>query len=222
MVPRPISYHWATEFARYWLKHTPIFSTSEIDFSIEMRPTDIVLDCGAHIGDVTSRLARTWATVYAFEPNPICYSIIEKRFRALPNVKCINAGVADRDGMATFRVPAPHEHYDDINVATAGSFVPDALEKDRYQIRTMEMRCVDLSNFITSLNKPIRFVKLDIEGLEIAVINKLIDTGCIQQIELIAAETHERQIPHLTQATNVLRERIKADRLEHKIRLDWP
>ena len=84
---RAIRYHWATERLRYWLRGGPILILPEIDLQLEIKPEDVLIDCGANVGEVTSRFARTGAVVYAFEPNPICYSVLAHRFRAMPNVQ---------------------------------------------------------------------------------------------------------------------------------------
>jgi len=47
------------------------------------------------------------------------------------------------------------------------------------------------------------------------------DSGAMELIDLVVVETHERQMPHLLEATNTLRARIREERLEEKIRLDW-
>jgi hypothetical protein len=62
---------------------------------------------------------------------------------------------------------------------------------------------------------------MDIEGAEIAVLNHLIDTGAIDRVRLAVVETHERFSPELAQATETLRERLRVNRLDGKIRLDW-
>ena len=83
-LPDSAQYHWATEYARFWLKRSDRLHIPEIDFSISIKPSDIVTDCGAHIGSITSKLARTRATVYAFEPNSFCYRLLAKRFFFCP------------------------------------------------------------------------------------------------------------------------------------------
>jgi hypothetical protein len=67
----------------------------------------------------------------------------------------------------------------------------------------------------------VRVLKLDIEGPENAVLNRLLDTGTIILVDLVVAETHEWN-PTLLAATNALRERIDGEGLAAKVRLDWP
>ena len=50
----------------------------EIDLDVPAKPGDIIIDAGANVGDVTSKCARTGATVHAFEPNPVCFASSER------------------------------------------------------------------------------------------------------------------------------------------------
>jgi FkbM family methyltransferase len=190
-------------------------------FELVVNPGDIIIDCGANIGDVTSLFARAGATVYAFEPNPLCFRILSNRFSALPSVHCFNQGVMDLDCKMTLRTPNPHERWDTLDTTTVSSFIPEAMHPDKYTIQEAEIECIDLDRFIRSLAGRVRLLKLDIEGAEIAVINRLIDTGAVNLIDLIAAETHEGMITDLKTSTDALRKRIQIAGLEGKIRLDW-
>ncbi len=221
-LPKALQYHWATEYVRYWAKATATFAIPQIGLEIDIHPDQVAIDCGANVGVITSKLARTGATVYAFEPNPHCFSILKRRFMTIPRVHCINAGVMDKRCTSKFSVPGPHGPFDMIGASCAGTFDSTALNANAYSIDEIEVECIDLSEFISALGRPVRFLKLDIEGSEIAVLHRLIDSGAVDAVDLIAVETHERHMPHLLQATNILRERIKRESLDKKIRLDWP
>ncbi len=54
------------------------------------------------------------------------------------------------------------------------------------------IKCIDVSEFVRSLGKPIALLKLDIEGAEVAVINRLVDTGATDRIRFTVVETDER------------------------------
>ena len=83
------------------------------------------------------------------------------------------------------------------------------------------VECIDLDAFIRGLERRVRILKLDIEGSEIAVLNRLMDTGAIHLVDVVVVETHERLSPDLQISTDALRKRIAAEGLETKIRLDW-
>lgn len=226
VIYRKIRYHWLSEWVQYQLRPTPTLRLSEKrnmvqDFELDVSPGDIIIDCGANVGDVTSLFARARATVYAFEPNPLCFSILSNRFRAMPRVHCFNQGVLDRHCMLTLSTPNPHERWDAIETTIVSSFIPGAMHTDKYTVQEAEVECIDLSEFIRSLGRRVRLLKLDVEGAEILIINRLIDTGTIELIDLVAAETHERHISGLMDSTEALRRRIQDAGLGRKIRLDW-
>ena len=64
------------------------------------------------------------------------------------------------------------------------------------------------------------FVPLDVEGVEHAILRKLIERGLHKRIERIFVETHERQVPELQMDTDELRALIKSMNITN-INLDW-
>jgi FkbM family methyltransferase len=191
-----------------------------INLTLSVSRGDVVIDCGANVGDVTSRFFRTGATVYAFEPNPICFKVLRRRFFGLRNVKCINQGVMDRNTTLRLETPLAHRHFDALDATVAATFLEGIHTAAEYRSNSVEVECIDLSAFIYRVGR-VKFLKVDIEGAEIPVINSLIDTGAIENVELAAVETHERFSPELLAETNALRDRISRERLAQKIRLDW-
>ena len=99
--------------------------------------------------------------------------------------------------------------------------MPGSTPSSVYTLQETEIECISLSDFIQSLHRQVRLLKLDIEGSEIPVLNQLLDIGSINFVDLTVVETHERQMPHLLDVTAALRDRIKKEGLEKKIRLDW-
>jgi FkbM family methyltransferase len=218
-VYRKIRYSpWTERFQNALRRETSVYFT-EIDLAVPAGPGDVIIDAGANVGDVTSRCARTGATIHAFEPNPICYSILEKRFANLSNVRVHNVGLMDKPCSLTLSTPLAHKHYDSIDSTVAASFV--ASSPDGVQMVETEVECIDLASFIRDLAAPVTLLKMDIEGAEVPVLNRLIDTGDIDQVRLAIVETHERFSPELAAATDALRERLKTNGLDAKVRLDW-
>jgi hypothetical protein len=83
-LPAAIRYHWTAELARFYLKRSSKLSFLNIGLELDVSPSDVIIDCGANVGDITSVFARTRATVYAFEPNPFCDAVLERRFKPNP------------------------------------------------------------------------------------------------------------------------------------------
>ena len=159
--------------------------------------------------------------MHAFEPNPLCFKIISWRFAALSNVQCHHKGVMDRACTLTLETPVKiTEQQDHVDVTVASSFVNPSLE-EAGAVNSVEVECIDLADFIAKLEKPVKLLKMDIEGAEVAVLNHLLDRGLMDRVELAVVETHERFSPELAQGTEALRARIADAGLASRVRLDW-
>ena len=78
---------------------------------------------------------------------------------------------------------------------------------------------IDLPAFIAALPR-VSLLKLDVEGSEVPILERLLDTGMASRIDCIFAETHERSVPELSARTVALRQRIARENLLH-VSLDW-
>ena len=59
----------------------------------------------------------------------------------------------------------------------------------------VEVEVVDIISFIEDLDRDVRIIKMDIEGAEWEVMNRLIDHPVLSRIDCIFVETHERIDP---------------------------
>lgn len=186
-------------------------------FAITLTEADIAVDCGANVGDVTAHLSESGATVYAFEPNPYAFAALSRRFADRPNVHCRQQGVLDRNDIRKLYF---HEHsdYDELEWSTGSSLLDfkGNVRKDKY----VDTPVIDLSEFIASIGKRVKVLKLDVEGVEGAIVRRLISSGVIHSIDHVFVETHDRKIPELKADTDELRRTVKTMNLAH-VNLDW-
>ena len=215
---RHIRWNPAVELLQTRLRRRGHVNFDELDLFVPATKGDIIIDGGANVGGITSKCVRTGATVHAFEPNPVCYDILRRRFSLLPNVHVHQLGLMDKNCTLTFSTPVAHNGYNAIEATVAGSFVAEAFDADVKQER---IECIDVYEFVESLDRPVALFKLDIEGAEVAVINRLVDTGAVERIKMAVVETHERFSPELALQTDELRERLKSKGLADRFRLDW-
>lgn len=220
-VLRRFRHHGFIERLQYQLRKSPTLVLEAVGLTINVKSDDVMLDCGANVGDISSKLARTGATVYAFEPNPLCFGVITKRFALMPNVHCLHNGVMNCDCVLTLSTPEPHAGFDSLDTTVAASFNGEALQSPDYAVKVDQIQCLDIDAFVRKLGKRVRLMKVDIEGAEIEVLNRLMDTGAIDLIDHVIVETHEVQMPHLVAPTRALRARIASLGLTDKICLDW-
>jgi FkbM family methyltransferase len=186
-------------------------------FSIKLRKADIAIDCGANVGDITQHLCKLGSTVYCFEPNPYAFKVLKDRFSNMHNVHCIQKGVNDKNILAKLYL---HENSDKDEVYwSTGSSLLDFkgnVLSDKY----VEVEVIDLCEFIESLNHRVRILKMDIEGVECAILRKIINSGVIDKIDYTFVETHDHKIPELKAETNAIRELIVQRRISN-INLYW-
>jgi len=198
--------------------HSPRSRTVDIPVFHELGPDDIAIDCGANHGLITRILGAGGAVVHAFEPNPDVFEYLVKNTSHLPGVRCYQKAVLDAPGKMTLHL---HLNYDrnPERFASASSLIAD-----KYNVSEsggVEVEVIDLAAFIEALGRPVKVLKIDVEGAEYRVLNRLIDSGLIERIEHVFVETHARMIPSLRAADDALRQRIADRGLGEKIHLSW-
>ena len=170
---------------------------------------DIVLDCGANIGEVTTVLAKTGATVHAFEPDPYAFGQLEKRTKAMPNVVRHNTAVGVSAG--TIKLMRAVNFDDNPKGASVKSTVISGGRKiDEDPDSAVTVPLISLFDFIDDLTREhgeIAFLKMDIEGAELEILEQMHERGLFDRIRLTVAETHENKFKALGSRFRVLREK---------------
>lgn len=138
-----------------------------------------ILDCGSNIGLSMLYFKRQFpeSRVIAFEPDPATFGLLKKNAAAYGwnHVELQNRAVFSESGPADF-------HYDP---AEPGS-VCMSLRGERMPA-TMNVETVTLSSF---MDGEVDFLKLDVEGAEMAVLGEVARSGKLRQIREMAVEYH--------------------------------
>ena len=187
-------------------------------FSIKLEKNDIAIDCGANIGKITEHLCKSGADVYCFEPNPYAFKVLQDRFSGMQNVHLFQKGVYDKNSFMKLYLHKKHSDEDEVRRSTASSLLDF-----KYNINNkkyVEVQIIDLCEFIESLNHRVRILKMDVEGVEFAILKKIIDSDVIGKIDYIFLETHDHKIPELKAEAQAVRKLIKKRKIEN-INLDW-
>lgn len=127
-------------------------------FARFVRPGDVVLDVGAHVGYYTllsSVLSGAAGHVVAFEPLPanVVYLRRHLALNSVPNVAVIEAAVCDTSALATF-LEAPSTSMGVLDPAGA-----------------LMVRTVALDDMVASGDiGTVHVIKIDVEGSEVAVL----------------------------------------------------
>ena len=126
-----------------------------------MRPGDVVIDCGAFIGDHTIAYAKrvgAKGTVFAFEPSKEAYECLEHNTKGEERVIIYNGGLG-----ASLKKAAMSE--------IDGNAGMNFLFNDRSVAEEINIITID------SLNLPkLDFIKIDCEGYELEVLKGAVDT----------------------------------------------
>jgi FkbM family methyltransferase len=179
---------------------------------------DLAIDCGANVGEVTVRLAEAGAEVHAFEPNPAAFAVLERRAGACSDIHLHPQAVLDRNGRVRLYLHR-NAGEDPVRWSNGSSLLPfkSNVDPEKY----IEVDAVDLGQFVLDLERPVKVVKIDVEGAECPIVERLIESAAIERIDTVVVEMHDARIPEVHDDAESLRRRIEAERLSDTIRLDW-
>lgn len=122
-------------------------------------PTRAAVDVGANRGVWTHQMAALCPRVYAFEPNPKMFAILDA---ARPsNVEARQIALSDRTGVASLKVPRSARGFSNQHASLETNWA-GAMEFGVVEVATARLDDMDL--------EPCGFIKIDVEGHEPAVI----------------------------------------------------
>lgn len=181
-------------------------------------PGDIAIDCGANLGAITRILAANGAEVHAFEPNPDAFAVLERATAGMPNVHRHQQAVLDAPGQLKLHL---HINYDrnPERFSSRSSLIAEKRNVD--ETRGVDVEVIDIVDFIAALDRPVKLLKIDVEGAEYAILHAMLDRGVIDRVEKVFVETHAHAIPSLRETDARLRARIAEAGLGGKIDLNW-
>jgi len=128
-----------------------------------------VLDIGAQSGFYSlllSGLVGPEGTVFAFEPLPANFRILEENLRlnSIQNVMIRREAVSDFSGNISFDFPR-----EEVSLIAGPLLASDNLG-------TFQVPAISLDEFVRQTGGPIHFIKMDVEGAETAVLRGAVQT----------------------------------------------
>jgi len=188
-----------------------------------LRPGDVVIDCGANVGAVSGPLAETGATVHAFEPDPFAFGELSKRVAGMDNVILHNAAVGVTAGSVRL-MRAENFAENPKGGSVKSTVVAGGRNIDERDEATIEVEMIALPGFIRNLAAEageVAFLKLDIEGAELDLLEHMQAERLFDLVRLTVAETHENKFRDLRPRFAALRDSIAADHPVTRVNLDW-
>jgi FkbM family methyltransferase len=135
-----------------------------------VRPNTMAIDVGANTGLYSHVMARHASRVLALEPDHACASYL--RALRLPNTLVAEVAASDAEGKAVLRAPIIGGRSDSaLGTIAAGndfSTTEGAGEQLEQTVRTVPL---DVLLVELGVDEPVSFVKIDVEGHELAVLN---------------------------------------------------
>ena len=186
-----------------------------------LKPGDLAVDCGANMGVVTQRLAATGADVVAFEPDPFAFKTLEQKFANLPNVTLFNAAVGV--GSGTVRLMRADNFGENPEGASVKSTILDGGRRIDAE-NAVEVPLIDFPSWVADQVKArgeVAFIKMDIEGAELDILEKMDAEQLFENVRCLVAETHERKFKDLRDRYKALRDGVSESYAPGKVNLDW-
>ena len=181
---------------------------------------DLCFDIGAHLGSRAEVLSAIGCRVVAVEPHPFLAQKLQQRFSKTQNLQVREIAISDRVGQAMLHYSPRY-----LTVSSLKSDWTESLRKVRpHRIQFSEKVVVEtetLAGLIEQHGMP-RYCKLDIEGMDLAVLKSL-----AQPIEILSFEHLPQMLADTAAAVDTLAALAEYRfnfflRESHKFELDAP
>lgn len=150
----------------------------------------LIIDCGACIGAFFRNFLDH--EIHAFEPLNKNYKYICKRY---PNVIAHRKAVTGRSGdMIKLFLHEDPKHRN--RLGSQGSSV-NADKTNVVSEHFEEVESIALSDYIKSLGQRVNLLKIDTEGTEFEIFADLLESDCLNEIDMIMYEDHRDRHPQM-------------------------
>jgi len=186
-----------------------------------LRPGDLVVDCGANVGKITSQLAESGADVVAFEPDPWAFEQLQAATAHFANVTRINAAVGTEAGQLTLYRSASFDE-NPGKQSESSSLMADARSIDA-KGEAIPVEVIDFPAWLQARldeGRRVALVKMDIEGAELDLMEVLLDRRLPDHTGPFLVETHAGLFPKKRARFAALAERA-AEYPATRVNLDW-
>jgi FkbM family methyltransferase len=178
-----------------------VFASHEYRFETRKR-APFIIDAGAHVGVATHYFKQRYphARVLALEANPVTFALLQKNVshNGLDNVRTIQAALAPAAGEIAFYTSASDE--------APGAWADSAVRQPWHEgddTVVVTAPAVTLSSLLT---EPVDLLKLDIEGLETAVLAEAApQLALVRQVILEFHGTERNGDNDIVKLTQILR-----------------
>lgn len=157
----------------------------------------IFLDCGSNFGQGFEEIKHNFnlsnPIVYMFEPNPNCFCCLKEKYPLynLNNVAVWNKNerrILNMEYLSSAKAPVGGWS----NILEDNYIIPTWVPKENVGQWKVEVDCIDFSGWVKkNINQADNvYMKMDIEGAEIEVLDKMIEDNVLVYINHIIIEWH--------------------------------
>lgn len=144
-----------------------VFESHEYRFQTRRR-APFIIDAGAHVGVATAYFKRQHprARILALEANPVTFALLQRNIshNAFDDVHPLHAALAPEAGEISFYASASDE--------APGAWGDSAIQQPWHEGAATSQVSVPAVTLSSLLTEPVDLLKLDIEGLETAVLEE--------------------------------------------------
>jgi FkbM family methyltransferase len=135
---------------------------------------DLVIDCGANIGEFSLICAKAGATVIAFEPDPLEFRALCANAKSEKKIYPYNKALWNKEGRLPFY---------DANDSGDSSLIQPNGETSVIEVEALRLDCFEFCEFG---ERPIKLIKLEAEGAEPEILDGMQKT--LARVEYISAD----------------------------------
>lgn len=153
--------------AKYWYGSLSDALEEEMKFlALLVKPGDRVIDIGGNRGVYAYRLWGLKAKVEVFEPNPICFRVLETWSANKPEVRLHSVALSNQSGSANLHIP--------IDGSGVEHDASASIEQTGFTATRDQLVCLQTLDSYQFDN--VTFIKIDVEGHEYSVIEGAVGT----------------------------------------------
>jgi len=159
----------------------------------KLAPGDVFVDVGANLGQEIQFFSQLGLVMDSYEPHPYFFDKIVCDFGHIESAKITNAAAWSENCIRQFYfkkhpAPCPWGNNHRSGGASLCSEKSNVLSN-----QSVKVQCIDIVDIISAHDK-IKILKIDAEGAEYDILQRLVDTSLIHKPEFIFFEDHERKM----------------------------
>lgn len=181
-----------------------------------LNSNSLVVDLGAGNGEEIEACVEKNVRIISFEPNPVLFNALVKKYKKYTNVVLRKEAAWISNGSVNLYIK--NDAKEKNGGATLIKYKTNINKKNYISVKS-----IDIASFICSLGRTIDVLKIDVEGAEYELLDRLFNTKSVKLIKHIYFEDHTRKIPRKEgkiwrKMKNIVLDRYK----ENNIQLfDW-